>query len=230
MRPELYGFGAAYALIVIILTFYNFGRAPHPQSRGNRFTVLLAVTLFSAGTVLMLLGMDNLLESSLGPGVAEMLGHVSMATGTTLFLYFSWETKQALDKRRTDRLDRGMAALPSSAAVAAVTVLVISVVAVSMYTLLGAEVAFNAMHLLLPPLLLAALWTWIRVESLAGASPTAYVNLKATITVILIASLAHSFLMLGLKPVWMEAILISGLLIGASFWISATYDVARGKI
>jgi len=227
---QLYGVGAVYASLVLLVTLYNFERAPTRHTK-RRDKVFNGVTLFALGAVVDGIGKGRVFEQYLDtpPHLGETVGILLMLLGTALFASFAWNIYRGLKKRRPSPSDVHLAAdaagwtLPGLAFAGGVTAYSGGAGTnepLLMATLLLLHVATLALFALILSLMFR----------IAQLSELRRVNGRTAVFTGGIALTAHTFLTFGISVPWAKAVYVASLLIGATLWAAFTFDVAEGKV
>lgn len=233
MEGKLSALLAAFALVTVAATLYNFRRAPHEEASRNRSMVLVAIALYALGVSLDLTGALSSL-----PGVdwytGEFIAHVAMLLGSGVFLGFSLLIHRRI-RRHLGGPDAPVHSRPGQTSIryphlAFCTIAVAALVPAWVYvavagpTYAARAAMTDATHFIVALVLLVTLWVWADIERLTRGLR----NFSFALAVILLAESAHFMEELGIKPGWNGVVYLALLLVAMTFWISATYEVAEG--
>lgn len=77
-------------------------------------------------------------------------------------------------------------------------------------------------------ILLMAVVLWGQIE---GMTRTEGRNMRLTVAALAVAHLMHSVeIMMPAHPEWLETGMLMGFFVAGAFWISATFDIAEGRL
>lgn len=203
LYPQIFYATALYLLAVLVVSMYNFWRAPPPT--GHRPYLMAALVLFGLGVFL-----DGGSRFGLVPEVLEILADPLQLLSVAALFHVTRNVLGAVREREA-----------GYAVGAAALIVLASMSPGSPRYYFHLVVEFLAVGLAVA---VVAMWVDIHRRTVAAR------NLPLALLLLAVAVATHGLAEFGVAPGTTEAVMLVSSVAAASFWLDASFDIADGRL